>query len=117
MSEPYATIQAADVGQPIFRAFGRTWGCSNFIGRILPADVGKRVYLRDGILQVENDAQRLARHQREATAELRKLGADRVAHLSAQPDPFFAIEDEPRRPCDDDRGCGSRACTSCYGAE
>lgn len=55
---PFVTITEADRHRPFFRAFGTVWLKSSFIGRILPGDVGKRVYLVDGILQVENDAQR-----------------------------------------------------------
>lgn len=36
-----------------------------FFGRVLPNDVGKRIYLSDGILQYENDEQRDKRRERE----------------------------------------------------
>ena len=55
------TLSRADIGQASIPAFGKLWMVNEFIGRILPGDVGKRVYLRGGILQVENDAQRTAR--------------------------------------------------------
>ncbi len=55
------TLTAEDVGKPHLRAFGQVWPVSGFLGRILPNDVGKRVYLRGGILQVENDEQHEAR--------------------------------------------------------
>lgn len=51
------TLTVADIGKPYIRAFGKSWPVENFIGRILPGDVGKRVYQSDGILQVENDEQ------------------------------------------------------------
>lgn len=54
-------LTAEDVGKPTIRAFGQVWMAVDFIGRILPGDVGKRVFMREGILQVENDAQRAAR--------------------------------------------------------
>lgn len=57
----FYTITSADVGQFAIQAFGRVWPVSDFLGRVLPQDVGKRVYLRDGVLQVENYAQRDAR--------------------------------------------------------
>lgn len=57
----YVTIEPRHVGRSLFPAFGRRWLVQNFIGRILPDDVGKRVYLCDGILQVENDKQRAKR--------------------------------------------------------
>lgn len=58
---PYREITRADVGHFLFEAFGRKWRVSDFIGTILPGDVGKRVYKVDGILQVENDEQRATR--------------------------------------------------------
>lgn len=62
-SEPdgFYTITEADLGQPFIRAFMRVWAVVNFLGRVLPSDVGKRVSLRDGVLQVESSAQRDAR--------------------------------------------------------
>lgn len=57
----YVEITENHVGKPFFRAFGYTWMTQAFIGRILPCDVGKRVFLRDGELQVESVAQRSAR--------------------------------------------------------
>jgi hypothetical protein len=51
-------LDQSHVGKPWIRAFGRTWLCSDFIGRVLPQDVGKRVYLVGDILQVENNEQR-----------------------------------------------------------
>jgi hypothetical protein len=54
----YYTLKVTDVGRPWVKLFGRTWMCSNFIGRIMKRDIGKRVYLRGDILQVENDEQR-----------------------------------------------------------
>ena len=57
----YYTITEADVGQPAIRVWGRTWPVSGFLGRVLPGDVGKLVYRRGDVLQVENDAQRSAR--------------------------------------------------------
>lgn len=63
---PYREITKADVGRYMITAFGRTWHVSSFIGRILPGDVGKRIYQVDDILQVENDEQRDERVKREA---------------------------------------------------
>lgn len=40
---------------------GREYPVSTFIGRILKQDIGKRVYLVGGILQVENNEQRAER--------------------------------------------------------
>ncbi len=58
--EPY-TIQPEDVGKPTIEAFGRRQTVADFLGRILPGDVGKRVYLRGGVCQVENEEQRARR--------------------------------------------------------
>lgn len=57
----YYTLTAEDIGAAFLHAFGRVWPVQDFIGRILSDDVGKRVYPRGGILQVENDEQRAAR--------------------------------------------------------
>lgn len=51
-------ITKADVGKSHHRIAGRTWPVSGWIGSVLPGDVGKRVYLSDDVLQVENDEQR-----------------------------------------------------------
>ena len=53
----YYTLTEDDVNRWLLRAFGRQWPVSWFMGRITDRDVGKRVYLRGGILQVENDEQ------------------------------------------------------------
>lgn len=58
---PFYEITPSDVSRPTIRAFGKTWLVVNFIGRILPGDVGKRVYQFRDILQVENDEQRAER--------------------------------------------------------
>ena len=60
MGRRYYTIGTADIGQPCIRAFGQTWPVADFLGRVLPGDVGKRVYQVRGLyhLQVENDEQR-----------------------------------------------------------
>lgn len=58
----YREITAEDVERSLIRAFGRTWQTSSFIGRILPGDVGKRIYLTgEEVLKVENDEQRSRR--------------------------------------------------------
>lgn len=61
----FVTIAQEDVGRSLFEAFGRKWPTTSFIGRITSLDVGKRVYLRGGVLQVENNEQRDARKVRE----------------------------------------------------
>ena len=61
MARLYKTILLENVGNPIFNAFGRSWLVRGFIGRIQPQDIGKRVYLIGGTLQVENDEQRKKR--------------------------------------------------------
>lgn len=54
----FYTIQGRDVNKPVITAFGQKWLVQNFMGQILPADVGKRVFKAGDILQVENDEQR-----------------------------------------------------------
>lgn len=67
----FYTLMEGDVGRAPLYAFGRAWSVGDFMGRILPGDVGKRVYrapMNDGsgyVLQVENDQQRDARLARE----------------------------------------------------
>ncbi len=68
--DSFYTITHADVTSFAIRAFGRAWPVADFIGRVMLQDVGKRVYLRGDILQVENHKQfaaRLAREHEEAT--------------------------------------------------
>jgi len=62
----FYTLQESDVGKATIRAFGRVWSVANFIGRILPGDVGKRVFHNAtvDIVQVENDEQRAKRAAR-----------------------------------------------------
>lgn len=56
---PFYELKKTDVGKALISAFGRKWSVSDFIGRVLPTDVGKRVYKAAAdMLQVENDAQR-----------------------------------------------------------
>lgn len=55
------TIKAEDVYKPFLRVHGMTIPLTNLLGRILPRDVGKRIYLVDRIYQVENDEQLAAR--------------------------------------------------------
>ncbi len=53
----YFTIEERHVGVPFIRELGDMWSVSGFAGRILPQDVGKRVYLVGNVLQMENDEQ------------------------------------------------------------
>ncbi len=48
------TIAASDVGKPTITFGGVSWLVSSFLGQILPGDVGKRVFLNRGTLQIEN---------------------------------------------------------------
>jgi hypothetical protein len=58
----FVEITEEHVGKMLFPAFGRHWRVSDFIGRILKQDVGKRVYkVADDLLQVENEEQRTER--------------------------------------------------------
>ena len=60
----YYTITKDDVNKPTIRAFGRVVTVGGFLGRILPGDVGKRLYQRDGVIQAENEEQRDERLER-----------------------------------------------------
>lgn len=60
------TIGEEHIGRAFIKIGDRTYSTSSWIGRILPGDVGKKVYESDGILQVENDQQRDERIAKEA---------------------------------------------------
>ncbi len=64
MTRIFYTITREDVGKPWLHMFDQTHLTSSWIGRILAQDVGKRCYRVDGVIQVENDAQRAARVDR-----------------------------------------------------
>ncbi len=53
----FYVIRPGDVEHTLIRAFGKVWRVDSFLGRVLPQDVGKRVYLVGGILQVESREQ------------------------------------------------------------
>lgn len=90
------TISQEDVGKPWIMAFGKTWQVLDFMGRILPGDVGKRIYrvpcndpTANSILQVENDASRDARVKAQVLAEYERhsmpraiLGSIRLDHVN-----------------------------------
>jgi hypothetical protein len=62
----FYTITKADIGRFSIRFHGQSWPVVNFIGRIMPQDVGKRVYEIRGILQVESQDQLNNRLKQEA---------------------------------------------------
>jgi hypothetical protein len=64
MTEAFYELQASDVGRYRLECFGQVWSLANVLGRVLPLDVGKRVYCRSGVLQVENEEQRRFRLKR-----------------------------------------------------
>lgn len=57
----FYTIKPGDVNKYQITAFGRPWPVQSLMGRIMPHDVGKRVYQVGRILQVENEEQRARR--------------------------------------------------------
>ena len=60
--DPLHTITASDVGRVTITARGKRWNIVDVMGPIQRIDIGKRIYdMGDGVLQVENDAQRDAR--------------------------------------------------------
>lgn len=54
-------IKKTDVGAFAIVFRDKSWVIANFMGRVLLQDVGKRIFERGGILQVENDKQLAAR--------------------------------------------------------
>lgn len=50
-------IKPEDVGKPTIKINGRPRMVTDFLGRILSQDVGKRIYENDRVLQVENQEQ------------------------------------------------------------
>lgn len=57
-NDDYYTLTDADVGKAFIGAFGQKWPVADFIGRVQPRDVGKRVFKHAaGHLTVENDEQ------------------------------------------------------------
>jgi len=71
----FYTITSADVGKRTIRAFGKRRSTVDFLGQVQAQDVGKRVYnMGEGVLQVENNAQRDAR--------LRRNPAKRGVHIN-----------------------------------
>lgn len=65
----FREITTRDINQPSIQAFGQWWQVTGFIGRIMPCDVGKRIYkVADNsggyFLQVENDSQFKARENK-----------------------------------------------------
>lgn len=64
----YFTIHKEDVGARSIYAFGQQWEVTDFLDRILPQDVGKRVYFKRPndsraaqILSAESHEQMMAR--------------------------------------------------------
>ena len=65
----YYTLTDADVGQAHIWAFDQAWPVSDFLGHIMNCDVGKRVYKRGVVLQVENQEQYEARMATSSTQQ------------------------------------------------
>lgn len=57
MTRSYITLDETHIGSRFLHAFGRVWNLDSVMGYVQRRDVGKRVYLVDDILQVENDEQ------------------------------------------------------------
>ena len=71
------TISHRDIGKTTVRKMAchecdrvETIYIGSAIGRIQPIDVGKRVFDVDGVIQVENDAQRNERERRRVRLDL-----------------------------------------------
>lgn len=54
-------IQYSDIGKRNINAFGTVCAIGSLLGYVRRVDVGKRIYLVDGVMQVESDEQRDAR--------------------------------------------------------
>jgi hypothetical protein len=52
------TLQESDIGHFTLSAGGRAYWIAGIFGRVQSGDVGKRVYVNNGVLQFESDAQR-----------------------------------------------------------
>lgn len=81
-------ISAPDVGHATIRFQGQVWQVSNFMGRILKQDIGKRIFRRGDILQVENDEQRdrrLMKLMRKLSPDLSVEGNPPVEIISSDP--------------------------------
>lgn len=60
------TITSSDIGHSIVTTdYGPKVALSGTLGYVQPHDVGKRLYLVDGVVQVENDAQLTERLSKE----------------------------------------------------
>lgn len=53
----YYTLTEADVGKRFLRFGGKTHVLANSIGYVQKRDVGKRLYLRNGLIYMESDEQ------------------------------------------------------------
>ena len=60
----FFTIEKEHVGKVSITALNRIWAVADFAGRIFSRDVGKRVYLQNGVLCMENEEQYIARLER-----------------------------------------------------
>lgn len=61
----YREITEQDVGRRSFRIDGQDFRVVNFMGSILPKDVGRRVILKGGVIAVEKIVERDARWERD----------------------------------------------------
>lgn len=65
----FYTVQETDVGKNYFVVNGHTHYATDFAGRFLKSDVGKRIFNDEGVLQMENDYQFNRRRAQEKEAE------------------------------------------------
>jgi hypothetical protein len=54
----YTIIDDRDIGKSTIEVMEKTIMIKDLMGKILPGDVGKMVFLRNGLPYVENDSQR-----------------------------------------------------------
>lgn len=93
----YYTITSQDVGKRTISVGGYKWLITDVMGHILPTDIGKRVYVIDGILQVESESQCNSRLAKSQSIDIRAL-ARSIEHLSAIADALEIVTDLQSNP-------------------
>lgn len=51
----FITLTSRHIGKRTIKAFGKSWFVSDFIGQILPQDVGRRVFDKGDYLAAEDN--------------------------------------------------------------
>ena len=61
----FYTIVTKDIGKKTIECFGHKWNVNYFMGNVLNTDVGKRIYLVNDTLYIENNEQFKSRVNKE----------------------------------------------------